>query len=78
LPYKYKDDTWFASFAPEESPELVVVVFVEHGGRGAIDAAPLARLLYESRFHEQLRNPSLDFPPQKRNRSILPPLMREP
>ena len=50
LPFKYRDHAWFASFAPRENPQLVVVVFVEHGGHGGVDAAPLAKLLYESRF----------------------------
>jgi hypothetical protein len=36
------------------------VVFVEHGGHGGTDAAPLARLLYESRFREQVQNARLD------------------
>jgi cell division protein FtsI/penicillin-binding protein 2 len=33
---------WFAGFAPAESPEIVVVVFLERGQGGA-DAAPVAR-----------------------------------
>jgi len=52
LPFKYRDHAWFASFAPLKNPKLVVVVFVEHGGHGGADAAPLAKLLYESRFRE--------------------------
>ena len=45
-----RDHAWFASFAPADDPELVVVVFVEHGGAGSKAAAPLARALYESFF----------------------------
>ena len=60
LPYKYKDHAWFASFAPKDNPQMVVVVFVEHGGHGGVDAAPLAKLLYESRFREQVLNANLD------------------
>lgn len=60
LPYRYKDHAWFASYAPRENPQMVVVVFVEHGGHGGVDAAPLARLLYESRFREQMQNARLD------------------
>jgi len=61
LPYKYKDHAWFASYAPNDNPRMVVVVFVEHGGHGSLDAAPLAKLLYESRFREQVphANPDL-------------------
>ena len=60
LPYKYKDHAWFASYAPKENPQMVVVVFVEHGGHGGVDAAPLAKLLYESRFRGQVNDANLD------------------
>ncbi len=60
LPFRSKDHAWFASFAPRDNPEMVVVVFVEHGGHGGVDSAPLARMLYESRFHQQLQNAHLD------------------
>jgi penicillin-binding protein 2 len=60
LPYKYKDHAWFASYATKDNPQMVVVVFVEHGGHGGVDAAPLAKLLYESRFRERVMNARLD------------------
>lgn len=50
LPFEKRDHAWFASFAPYESPTLVVVVFVEHGGKGSAAAAPIARALYERYF----------------------------
>jgi penicillin-binding protein 2 len=50
LPFEHRDHAWFASFAPTEDPELVVVVFVEHGGGGSRTAAPIARALYERYF----------------------------
>ncbi|MDX1643228.1 MAG: penicillin-binding protein 2 [Thermoanaerobaculia bacterium] len=50
LPYERRDHAWFASFAPVDAPELVVVSFVEHGGRGSQAAAPLAKLVYETYF----------------------------
>lgn len=34
--------SWFVGFAPAEAPKIVVAVIVEHGGRGAVRAAPLA------------------------------------
>jgi len=55
LPPDQADHAWFTSFAPVEAPELVVVVFVEHGGRGSEAAAPLARLLHESYFGASAR-----------------------
>ncbi|MCY3933033.1 MAG: penicillin-binding protein 2 [Acidobacteria bacterium] len=50
LPPDQADHAWFTSYAPVEAPELVVVVFVENGGRGSEAAAPLARELLESHF----------------------------
>jgi penicillin-binding protein 2 len=60
LPFKFRDHAWFASFAPADNPQMVVVVFVEHGGAGGADAAPLARLIYESRFRDKLAGARLD------------------
>lgn len=60
LPFKYRDHAWFASFAPLNNPQMVVVVFVEHGGHGGSDAAPLAKMLYESRFRENVTGANLD------------------
>lgn len=53
LPFERRDHAWFASFAPVEAPELVVVSFVEHGGRGSQAAAPLAKLVYETFFESR-------------------------
>lgn len=38
---------WFAGFAPAEKPEVVVVVFVEHG-HGSVEAANLARRIFQA------------------------------
>jgi penicillin-binding protein 2 len=50
LPYLQRDHAWFVSYAPVDDPELVVVVFVEHGGHGSSAAAPLAKAIYERYF----------------------------
>jgi len=60
LPFKYRDHAWFASFASLNSPQMVVVVFIEHGGHGGTDAAPLAKLLYEARFRDKVTGAKLD------------------
>jgi penicillin-binding protein 2 len=63
MAFRERDHAWFASYAPgspDDAPQMVVVVFVEHGGHGGTDAAPLARLLYESRFRGQVQNTRLD------------------
>ncbi len=50
LPPDQADHAWFTSWAPVEAPELVVVVFIENGGRGSEAAAPLARAMHEGHF----------------------------
>jgi cell division protein FtsI/penicillin-binding protein 2 len=40
---------WFAGFAPAESPEMVVVVFLERGTGGA-DAAPIAGRIFDTYY----------------------------
>ncbi|HEY8392137.1 MAG TPA: penicillin-binding protein 2 [Capillibacterium sp.] len=44
------DFAFFASYAPADNPELVVVVVVEEGGFGSQAAAPVARKIYEAYF----------------------------
>jgi len=61
MPFPSRDHAWFASFAPRDNPQMVVVVFVEHAGtHGGVDSAPLAKLLYMSRFSQQVENARLD------------------
>jgi len=40
--------TWFASFAPFESPRYAVVVMVERGASGGLTCAPAAKKIYET------------------------------
>lgn len=51
---QFRTHAWFASFAPLDDPQLVVVIFVEHGGAGSSAAAPLAKVLYEKYFESYL------------------------
>jgi penicillin-binding protein 2 len=61
MPFMARDHAWFASYAPNDNAQMVVVVFVEHAGtHGGVDSAPLAKLLYESRFQQQIGNARLD------------------
>ena len=39
---------WFVCFAPADHPRIAVVVMVEHGGEGAIVAAPIARRILQA------------------------------
>lgn len=47
------DHAWFSCFAPVDNPQIVVVVFVEHGGHGGVEAAPIARRILEGYFKEE-------------------------
>jgi len=40
--YFNRDHAWFAGFAPAQSPEVAVIVLVEHGGGGGKNAVPVA------------------------------------
>ena len=51
---KGQDHAWFASFAPVNDPQVVVVVFVEGGGHGGQVAAPIARQIYQAIFLEKV------------------------
>lgn len=41
---------WFASYAPADDPEIVVVVFAEGAGHGGTVAAPVAKKIYQAYF----------------------------
>ncbi len=43
-----QDHAWFAGYAPAESPKIVVVAMVEHGGVGADAAAPIVMKVIEA------------------------------
>jgi len=45
------DHSWYASWAPANHPQVVVVVLIEHGGFGVEAAAPAARQIYSAFFH---------------------------
>jgi penicillin-binding protein 2 len=40
--YFNREHAWFAGFAPAKSPEIAIVVLIEHGGAGGRAAAPVA------------------------------------
>jgi penicillin-binding protein 2 len=47
MEFAVRDHAWFVSFAPVDDPQLVVSVFIEHGGAGSQAAAPVAKGIYE-------------------------------
>jgi penicillin-binding protein 2 len=47
---KDKTHAWFTAFAPFDAPEIAVTVFLEEGGEGSHDAAPVVRKILEEYF----------------------------
>lgn len=45
--YFNRDHAWFAGYAPARSPEIAIVVLVEHGGGGGKNAVPVAMRVVE-------------------------------
>jgi penicillin-binding protein 2 len=56
---KGQDHAWFASFAPVNEPEAVVIVLVERGGKGGQVAAPIARKILNAIFMEKVASVDL-------------------
>ena len=50
---QFEDHSWFVGFATRDTPEIAVVVFLEHGGKGGIAAAPLAREIFRAHFERK-------------------------
>jgi penicillin-binding protein 2 len=50
LPERFRDHGWFVAFAPVENPQLALVIFGEHGGRGGSTYAPIARQIIARYF----------------------------
>ena len=38
-----EDHAWFTAYAPSHDPQVIIVVFVEHGGSGSKHAGPIAK-----------------------------------
>lgn len=55
--FRLRDHAWFASYAPAENPEIVLIVFLQHGGHGGSDAAPVAMEIYEKYFSRDTSRP---------------------
>lgn len=47
---KGKKHAWFGSFAPYKNPEIVLVVLIEEGEGGSVDAVPVAKEVLEWYF----------------------------
>jgi penicillin-binding protein 2 len=55
-PIGSKCHAWFCCYAPADKPRIAMCCFVEHGGHGGSDAAPIARKVLDRFFN--LANPA--------------------
>jgi penicillin-binding protein 2 len=47
-----EDHSWFVGFGSKDNPEIAVVVFIEHGGKGGVIAAPVAKKIFSAYFRK--------------------------
>jgi penicillin-binding protein 2 len=73
LPYLERDHAWFASFAPANDPEVVVVVLNEHSGFGGREAAPAAAAVI-SKYFELKRSDGSAFGPGWQGPPVVKPV----
>lgn len=52
------DHSWFAGFGSRDYPEIAVVVFVEHGGKGGVVSAPLAGQIFKAYYEKKQSKPA--------------------
>jgi penicillin-binding protein 2 len=65
IPFKFRDHGWFASFAPVEAPEIVVIALSEHGGHGGSAAGPIVNAVLSRYFKSSM--------PEEPPRQMKPP-----
>jgi len=56
---RHKDHAWFMGYAPYENPQIAIAVFVEHGGHGGSDAAPVAAAIIQVMADKQASTPKV-------------------
>nr|HID12356.1 penicillin-binding protein 2 [Anaerolineae bacterium] len=66
--------SWFAAYAPADSPEIAIVVMVENAGEGSTVAAPLVRQVVEAYYGLPLS----PLPPQAEEGYVPPTPTPEP
>jgi penicillin-binding protein 2 len=47
-----EDHSWFVGFGNRDNPEIAIVVFIEHGGKGGVAAAPLAKQIFSAYYEK--------------------------
>lgn len=57
--YWQKDHAWFAGYAPSDNPEIALAVIIEHGGKAAQVAVPIAMEVFSS-YYKFVKNRQKD------------------
>lgn len=55
--FRFRDHAWFAAYAPAQDPQMVLVVFLQHGGHGGTVAAPVAMEIFDQYFKRDMSKP---------------------
>ena len=56
-----KDHALFVSFAPKNTPSIVVVVIIENGGHGGVAAAPISKEVMAKYFEKHRSGQAIEF-----------------
>ncbi len=59
---RHKDHAWFMGYAPYDSPKVAFAVFVEHGGHGGSDAAPVVKPMLQYLAKQEAGQQAMDTP----------------
>jgi len=62
-----EDHAWYVGFSPFDDPRIAVAIMLENSGFGGSKAAPLAGLIIEKYLYGQLRRPTPNAAPIKRD-----------
>jgi penicillin-binding protein 2 len=62
--YFNRDHAWFAGYSPAASPEIAIVVIVEHGGGGGKNAVPVAMSVVQEWQQLKLKRSAVE-PPKR-------------
>ena len=62
----FRENSWFAGFAPCDQSRVAFAVIVEQGGHGSESAAPIARAALDWWFHQDHRPTATELQPRLR------------
>ena len=54
IDWKNKDHALFVGYSPSEKPRYAISVTIEHGGSGALTAAPIAKRIFDYIYEQKI------------------------